>query len=511
MSELLVATPLSLERLAVRAARRPVRVVRTGMGPRRSRQVVPRLAAIPSRTLAVMGYCGALESTLRPGELLVANEIRDPDGAVIACPGAEILAGELARAGLDVRVGPLASEPRLVTGAARGRLAEGGALAVDMESAWLAAAAAGRPLAVVRAVLDTPDREVHRPLATATGVIRASAALRRAVPVLERWSAAVRSRRVLLAGPRASCAGVDRAIAIVETALAAGGAPLYVRRQIVHNSHVVSALEAQGAVFVEELDEVPDGATVVFSAHGVAPAVRAEAERRGLRVIDATCPLVSKVHAEARRFAARGMKIVLVGHSDHEEVEGITGEAPGQISVVGSPEEVRPLDLPPDGRVAYLTQTTLAVDETATVVAALRERAPDLLGPNSDDICYATQNRQDAVRAIATACDRVLVVGSANSSNSIRLVEVAERAGAPARLIEDEGEIDLGWLAGAATVGVTAGASAREEFVQRVVAGLGGLGEISIEERSVAEENVHFKLAAGLHRDRGLEGNGGEL
>jgi 4-hydroxy-3-methylbut-2-en-1-yl diphosphate reductase len=517
VSNLLVAAPLAPEQLAVRAARRPIEVVRTGMGPRRSRRAASRLAAAPGRTLAVMGFCGALSESMRPGDLVVASEVRGPHGTV-PCPGAPVLAAELTRAGLTVHVGPVVSVSRPAAGETRRRLACDGAIAVDMESAWLAAAAADRPLAVVRAVVDTPERELRRPLATAVGAVRASVTLRRAVPAVERWAAASRPRRVLLAGPRASCAGVERAIGLVEATLQAYGPPLYVRRQIVHNSHVVAALEAQGVVFVSELEQVPAGSTVVFSAHGVSPSVRVEAERRALRVIDATCPLVSKVHAEARRFARRGMTIVLVGHEEHEEVvgvvgevEGVVGEAPDRVRVVSSQEEVEQLELSGQEPVAYLTQTTLAVDETAGVVQALRERVPALTGPSSDDICYATQNRQDAVRAIAGECDRVLVVGSANSSNSTRLVEVAERAGCPARLIEDESDLDLGWIAAAATVGLTAGASAREALVQRVVSALGGLGAISVEERSVASENIHFKLTAGLSPRGTSNGKTGEV
>jgi 4-hydroxy-3-methylbut-2-enyl diphosphate reductase len=420
-----------------------------------------------------------------------------------ACSAPELVAAELRRRGLRVHVGPLVSTARLVRGSAeRERLAQSGAIAVDMESAWLAEAAGDRPLAVVRAVVDTPDRELRRALHTVSGALRAGRALRAAAPAVRAWSAACRPRQVLLAAPRASCAGVDRAIEIVVATLEARGAPVYVRRQIVHNAHVVAELESRGVVFVHELDEVPDGACVVFSAHGVSPAVRQQARARGLDVVDATCPLVNKVHAEARRFAQRGTTIVLVGHADHDEVEGVVGEAPDDIQVVADAGAVDALSVPDPERVAYLTQTTLAVDETADVVRALRERFPALVGPPSADICYATQNRQDAVRAIAPACDRILVVGSANSSNSNRLVEVAERAGCPARLIEDEQSLDLEWLAPASVVGVTAGASAREELVQRVVAALGELGPVQTDERAVTRETVQFKISPGLNRQR---------
>jgi 4-hydroxy-3-methylbut-2-enyl diphosphate reductase len=268
--------------------------------------------------------------------------------------------------------------------------------------------------------------------------------------------------KVLLASPRSFCAGVDRAIETVKRALDRYGAPVYVRRQIVHNLHVVRDLEARGAIFVEELDEVPADATVVFAAHGVSPAVRSEAADRGdLTVIDATCPLVAKVHNEARRYAGQGHHLVLIGHEGHEEIEGTIGEAPDRFHLVERPEDVARLDLDQELPMAYLTQTTLATDETAEIVAALRERFPKITAPPADDICYATQNRQDAVRSIAHRCDLMLVVGSSNSSNTARLVEVARRQGCRAELIEDASELQVGWLDGVATVGLTAGASAR--------------------------------------------------
>ena len=309
-----------------------------------------------------------------------------------------------------------------------------------MESAPLAAAADGRPVAVIRAVSDTP----HHPLAgIVSGGLAALRALRAAAPVAERWAAACGTRQVLLAGPRSFCAGVERAIEIVERVLERQGAPVYVRKQIVHNTRVVGDLERRGAVFVDELDEVPDGATVVFSAHGVSPAVRDEAARRGLAVIDATCPLVSKVHAEARRFADAGYTIALIGHAGHEEVEGTLGEAPEATVLVQTAADVAALRLRDGERVAYLMQTTLSVDEAAEVVGALRERFPSMRAPGSDDICYATTNRQAAVRAIAAESDLVLVAGSANSSNSVRLVETCERAGTPAHLIDGAEDIQL--------------------------------------------------------------------
>jgi 4-hydroxy-3-methylbut-2-enyl diphosphate reductase len=287
---------------------------------------------------------------------------------------------------------------------------------------------------------------------------------------------------------------VERAIEIVERALKKFGPPIYVRHEIVHNRHVVDDLRQRGAIFVDELDQVPDGAMTIFSAHGVAKKVEQDAAARDLPVIDATCPLVAKVHAEARRFAAGDYKIVLVGHSDHEEVEGTVGEAPAHTRVIASVEEARGIDLQDSDRVAVLTQTTLAVDETAEIVGALRERFPSLVVPASEDICYATQNRQDAVRAIARDCELILVVGSQNSSNSRRLVEVAERAGCRARLIERAQDIEPELLVGVSRLGVTAGASAPESLVAEVVSAIGGLGGLTLREVTVATEDTHFNL-----------------
>jgi 4-hydroxy-3-methylbut-2-enyl diphosphate reductase len=311
--------------------------------------------------------------------------------------------------------------------------------------------------------------------------------------VLERWAAAARPRTVVLPEPRSFCAGVERAIEVVERALDRYGPPVYVRRQIIHNRHVVADLESRGAVFVEEVDEAPEGARLVFSAHGVSPAVEAAAAERGQAVIDATCPLVAKVHREVRRFAERGYSVVLVGHAHHDEVEGTIGER-ADIRLVSTPDDAAGVDVPDPERVAYVTQTTLALDDVAEVVDVLRDRFPGLVGPAADDVCYATQNRQDAVRAIADDCDLLLVVGSQNSSNSQRLVEVAERAGCPAHLIDDERDIDLTWLARASTVGVTAGASAPSWIVDRVVASLGGLGPLDVRTRTVTAETVRFSL-----------------
>jgi 4-hydroxy-3-methylbut-2-enyl diphosphate reductase len=352
-----------------------------------------------------------------------------------------------------------------------------------------------RRLAAVRVVADTAHHHLVS-AATVAGGVGAARVLRAIGPVLEQWARANRPRHVLAAGPRSFCAGVERAITVVERALERYGAPVYVRRQIVHNTHVVRRLEDLGAVFVQEVDDVPAGSTVVLAAHGVTPAVRHDATDRDLFVIDATCPLVAKVHHEARRHHEDGHHIVLIGHADHEEVVGTLGEAPGRISVVERPADVDRLDIADDEPVVYLTQTTLALDETAEVVAALHARYPSIIGPRADDICYATQNRQEAVRAIAPECDLVVVIGSPNSSNTNRLAEVARRAGCRAVLVEDAGELDLEVLASARTVGVTAGASAPETLVDGVLAALDALGPVTIEERRVVDETIQFRLPA---------------
>jgi 4-hydroxy-3-methylbut-2-en-1-yl diphosphate reductase len=316
-------------------------------------------------------------------------------------------------------------------------------------------------------------------------------------------------RRVLLAKPRGYCAGVDRAVQAVEMALEKFGPPVYVRRQIVHNTHVVSTLEKRGAVFVTEVGEVPPGSVVVFSAHGIAPEVRLDAERRGLRSIDATCPLVTKVHNEARRFAAKDYDILLVGHEGHEEVVGTAGEAPSRVRLVDGAAGAAGVEVRDPSKVVWLSQTTLSVDETIETVNALRERFPSLLDPPSDDICYATQNRQAAVKVIAGQADLVIVVGSPNSSNSVRLVEVAKDYGAPAAyLVDDAGEVDEQWLDGVTTVGVTSGASVPEELVAAVLAKLAGHGFGSVEEVEAVEEHMTFALPREL-RPAGRAGRSG--
>jgi 4-hydroxy-3-methylbut-2-en-1-yl diphosphate reductase len=302
--------------------------------------------------------------------------------------------------------------------------------------------------------------------------------------------------KLLLAAPRGYCAGVDRAVQTVERALELHGAPVYVRKEIVHNKHVVQQLAERGAIFVDELDDaIPEGAVTVFSAHGVSPAVHADAARRALRTIDATCPLVTKVHKEAIKFAADGYTIVLIGHAGHEEVEGTMGEVPeGRIFLVETEADVDALDIEDPERIAFLTQTTLSVDETRAVIARLRERFPAITGPRTDDICYATTNRQLAVKQMAGHCDLVLVIGSRNSSNSNRLVDVARAAGAEAHLIDTELQVREEWLAGARVVGITSGASAPEELVQRLVGFFRDRGTQVVEEFEVLREDVRFML-----------------
>jgi 4-hydroxy-3-methylbut-2-enyl diphosphate reductase len=301
-------------------------------------------------------------------------------------------------------------------------------------------------------------------------------------------------KRVLLAAPRGYCAGVDRAVQTVERALEHYGAPVYVRKEIVHNKHVVEELSKRGAIFVEEETEVPEGEMVVFSAHGVAPAVHENAAARKLRTIDATCPLVTKVHVEARRFAADGYTIVMIGHEGHEEVEGTTGEAPDSIVLVQTVEEVADLEVPDPERVAFITQTTLSVDETAEIIAALRARFPAIVSSKTDDICYATTNRQIAVKQLARECDLVLVIGSTNSSNSNRLVEVAREHGAASHLIDNHTQVREEWLAGVETVGITSGASAPEELVESLVELFRERGAEDVSELRTVHEDVRFML-----------------
>jgi 4-hydroxy-3-methylbut-2-en-1-yl diphosphate reductase len=394
----------------------------------------------------------------RAGQAMVATELRLAGLPALRCPAGVLVAGELASVGVPTALGPVhAHSPQV--GEAH-------------EPVFHADLGGGIGLGVA-----APAR--WRPAA------------RR---VLAGWLSVTGERTVLLPAPRSFCAGVERAIKAVEQALEQHGAPVYVRKQIVHNTHVVADLEARGAVFVNELDEVPAGATVVFSAHGVSPAVRHEADRRGLAVIDATCPLVTKVHARARRFAGHGDTVILIGHPGHEEIEGIIGEAPEAITVVSDSADAAAVEVPDHTRVSYLTQTTLAVDETADIVNTLRERFPRLRELSSSDICYATTNRQHALSAVAAEADLVLVVGSANSSNSVRLAEVARRCGTPAYLIDSAADIRAVWLTGVRTIGLTAGASAPPSLIDTIVAALEGLGPVRVLERVSAHESIHFSL-----------------
>jgi 4-hydroxy-3-methylbut-2-en-1-yl diphosphate reductase len=308
-------------------------------------------------------------------------------------------------------------------------------------------------------------------------------------------------KRVLLASPRGYCAGVDRAVQAVEQALDLHGPPVYVRKEIVHNKHVVEQLAARGAIFVEEETEVPEGELVVFSAHGVAPSVHANAKTRSLRTIDATCPLVTKVHVEARKFAEAGYTIVLIGHEGHEEVEGTTGEAPQNIVLVETEEDVDNLEIGDPDRVAFITQTTLSVDETTQIITRLRKRFPAIVSPKSDDICYATTNRQIAVKQLARECDLVLVIGSTNSSNSNRLVEVAREHGADSHLIDNAGQVREEWLEGAETVGITSGASAPEELVEQLVGFFRERGVEDVGELHMVDEDVRFMLPKEIRQE----------
>ncbi len=469
-------------------------LARCGMGSTRAeRWARLEIERRDPSAVVVAGVAGGLDPGIHSGDIVVADEVRDAHGRMLL-RGAAPLVAALRDRGFRVHSGPVVSSEHIVDSRAeRERLAATGALAVDLESASLARGAHGRPTAVVRVIVD-PAYGRLASLRTVPAGAHALAVLHGLGPVLADWARLARPRRVVLAAPRSFCAGVDRAIDIVEAALQRYPHPVYVRRQIVHNAHVVRDLERRGAVFVDELDEVPDGTTLVFSAHGVAPAVRAEAARRELTVIDATCPLVAKVHAEARRFVNRGDTVVLIGHEGHDETEGTLGEAPGRIHLVQNPadaEELRPAD---PQRVSYVMQTTLAADDAADTVDVLRRRFPAVESSPTDDICYATTNRQQAVQAIAGDSDVVIVLGSVNSSNSLRLVEVAARAGASAHLVDDATGLRPEWLADARTVGLTAGASAPPHLVDEVIGTLRALGGVEVVERSVADEKITFTL-----------------
>ena len=489
---LLVLAPLRLEANAVRRGlTNPTsRVLHTGMGATRARRSAGKRQPHPFGAMVVMGTAAGLGDDLSPGDLVVASEVTDGE-TTVALPGADLLAAELRRAACRPR---RASHYRAKAGEVRGSGPARGRAATSPPT-WRRPPCSAPPTGVPwRSSARCPTPGFGPGMVMVSGGIAALRSLRKAAPVAEKWAAACRERTVLLAGPRSFCAGVERAIEIVERALEMRGAPVYVRKQIVHNTRVVSDLEQRGAVFVDELDEVPDGATVVFSAHGVSPAVRDDASGRGLSVIDATCPLVSKVHAEARRFAREGYTVALIGHAGHEEVEGTLGEAPSSTVLVQTAGDVAGLSVADPAKIAYLMQTTLAIDEAADVAGALRDKFPQMRAPGSDDICYATTNRQAAVRAVATEADLVLVAGSANSSNSVRLVERSERAGTPAHLIDGATDIDLSWLSGVSVVGLTAGASAPPAVVSEIIAALSGLGTVTVKERVTTTESVQFGL-----------------
>ncbi|MGW6456859.1 4-hydroxy-3-methylbut-2-enyl diphosphate reductase [Streptomyces sp. NPDC055078] len=435
---------------------------------------------------SVSCYPAAAPAVALPaGHVLVADELLWPDGRVLACSAAPMVAGSLSAAG-----------HRVVTGAVR-LLEEGPGRSLQAAVTWTGASA-------------DPAGEAVGTEGSGDVAVMAAASGTGLWPVAEAavasWARIMRPRTVLLASPRSFCAGVERAIEVVEALLdrqqAPGGRRVFVRKQIVHNTHVIAGLTERGAVFVEELDEVPEGSLVVFSAHGVSPQVRAEAARRNLKVVDATCPLVTKVHAEARRFAGRGSSIVLIGHAGHEEIEGTYGEAPDATVIVDGPQDIAALDLPDPSNITYLTQTTLAADETRETIAALKERFPQASGPGSEDICYATTNRQHALQSVTAQADLVLVLGSANSSNSVRLVEVARTAGTPAHLIEDASRIRPDWLCDAATIGLSAGASAPPALVQETLSTLAGLGPLTVQERITTTEDTYFAPPATLRKNR---------
>jgi 4-hydroxy-3-methylbut-2-enyl diphosphate reductase len=428
---------------------------------------------------------------IAPGDLVVATEIRG-GRTIKPSHAAHLVAGNLRRQGFTVHTGPVVTSDHVVDSAAeRAALAAGGNVAVDNESGLLAGDE-GQTV-VVRAVVDTPGRPLWRFGMPWRGA-RALRELRRTAGVINAWREATGEREVLLAGPRSFCAGVERAIETVERALERFGAPVYVRRQIVHNRHVVDDLERRGAVFVEEVDAVPEGSLLVLAAHGVAPEVRVQAAERHLRVVDATCPLVAKVHQEVRRYAGHDSTVVLIGHRDHEEVVGTKGEAPDHVLVVADPAGAETIQVPDPAKVAYAMQTTLAVEEASDIAAVLRRRFPAIQAPRTDDICYATSNRQAGVRTIARQSDLVVVLGSQNSSNSRRLAEVAEAAGTPAVLIDDASELPLDSLAGVTKIGVTAGASAPPTLVDELVRCLSGLGPITVTETGEQAEDVRFTL-----------------
>ena len=501
MTNLLVVAALRTEQIALTGLGADTMLERCGMGQRRVRAWLPRLGRLAPSAVVVAGLAGGIDPTLKAGDVVVASEVRDANG-IVKLPAAAPLVAELRALGLRVHHGPIVTSERLVVDRGeRTSLAMDGVLAVDMESSLIVRALVERPdplpVAVVRVVVDTVDTPLVRPQTVSNGV-HALQVLRRVRPALRTWANLAAPRKVVLAAPRSFCAGVDRAIEIVEQALRRYPHPIYVRRQIVHNAHVVEDLQRRGVIFVEELDEIPDGVTVVLSAHGVAPAVRTEAARRDLNVIDATCPLVAKVHTEARRFVAKDKQVLLVGHAGHDEVEGTLGQVPGRITLVQNVAEAERVEVDDPEHVAFVLQTTLGLDEADATVGALRKRFPLIESSPSDDICYATTNRQRAVAAIVPDCDVLLVLGSTNSSNSRRLVEVSEALGTPAHLIDDVSEVRPEWLVDASSVGVTAGASAPPQLVDELVGTLKALGPVTVREHVVTTEDLTFTLPKGV-------------
>jgi 4-hydroxy-3-methylbut-2-enyl diphosphate reductase len=448
-------------------------------------------------------------SDVRPGDVVVAAEVVTCAGAA-RCASAGPLVAALRQQGLRVHFRPVDATGALPTDASGSARPPAGPPRVRGRAAeLLGVLLPGPTVAVLGRVGDgqigdeqvgdgqVGDGQVGGGL-TGGGHGWSTADLEAVGRACTAWLASFASRRVVLASPRSFCAGVDRAVQIVERALERFGPPVYVRKQIVHNRTVVDRLARRGAVFVETVAQVPPGAVVIYSAHGVSPQVRQDGAERGLTAIDATCPLVSKVHAEARRFADQGRTVIFIGHAGHEETEGTMGEAPQAMRLVERREDVALLDGVDPSLVSYLTQTTLALDETAQIVADLQSRFPRVQGPASDDICYATTNRQAAVRAVAADVDLMLVVGSSTSSNSKRLVEVAGRAGCAAHLIDDASDLVPSWLAAARSVGLTGGASTPEGTIQNVIDALRGLGPVEVEDRSVASEEMIFSLPSLL-------------
>lgn len=503
---LLIMAAMHIEGWALARAGGGAEVAVTGMGRKAADGAARRLDHLSSRRpVAISGFCGGLRPDIRPGEVVVATQIRGPDG-VLEIPDASTVAQTLRFAGLRVHVGPIISTDHIVHGKERSRLAGDGALAVDMESYWLLAGRHARAdegenapdsrSCVVRVVLDASRGGAawRHPLASG---LRAYRSLVHVGVGLRVWAGALAPRTVLIAAPRSFCTGVNRAIETTEEALRHLEAPIYVLHEIVHNRHVVGSFRERGVVFVPEIDHVPEGETVVFSAHGVGQEERRIARDRGLSVIDATCPLVAKVHAKAKHYVDRGFDVVLIGKKGHDEVEGVVGEARDSIHVVEKMADIADLNLDGGRQIAVLSQTTLIPHEVEVLVGALKRQFPGLHVPPGMDICYASQNRQEAVRRLAPHCDLVMVLGSENSSNSKRLVEEVRRMGTSARLVDDEADVDPAWLQGVRTLGLTAGASAPEALVERMIAFVGTLGPVDAREMPSSLEQDGLPLEGG--------------